>query len=110
MGWRWAQVAGLQSQEGDLLCTADVWEVADELTDAAASPVDGNAGWISVAEASVSRAICRMQVLWHAPLNPVGTQDWQAWEDQMDTSMWCAAEADPCHRCAATDIDGLVSG
>ena len=55
MGWRWAQVAGLQSQEGDLLCTADVWEVADELTDAAASPVDGNAGWISVAEASVSR-------------------------------------------------------
>ena len=37
-GWGWAQVAGLQSQEGDLLCTADVWEVADELTDAAASP------------------------------------------------------------------------
>ena len=46
------QIAGLQSPEGDLLCLADSWRVANEISNAAALP--GSAGWISVADSTVS--------------------------------------------------------
>ena len=46
------QIAGLQSPEGDLLCVADSWRVANELSNAAATP--DSAGWFSVADVTVS--------------------------------------------------------
>ena len=60
------QMAGLQSPEGDLLCVADSWRVANELSNAAASP--DSAGWFSVADGTVSssaRILCRNVVLLH---------------------------------------------
>ena len=45
-------MAGLQSPEGDLLCIADSWRVANELSNASATP--DSAGWFSVADGSVS--------------------------------------------------------
>ena len=46
------QMAGLQSPEGDLLCVADSWRVANELSNAVATP--DSAGWFSVADGTVS--------------------------------------------------------
>ena len=59
------QIAALQSPEGDLLCFADAWRVANELSNAASAA--DSAGWFSVADGTVSGTaeLCRKAPVVH---------------------------------------------